>query len=95
MQETTVEQLQLLQLNGVEVVDTFAEAFPVVGTRLIITAETQEWAQTAATVMSGNATSVIACDAEVGIDETIPPEQSPDGRPGVCVLVFILGQKCL
>lgn len=76
------------QLHGVDVVDTFAEAFPITGARLIITAVSLAWARTAATVLTGNATSVIACDVEAAIERDLPPEQTPDGRPGVSVLVF-------
>jgi len=77
-----------LQLNGVEIVDTFAEAFPIKAARLIITAASQRWANTAATVMCGNATSVIACDVEAAIEREVPASETPDGRPGVAVLVF-------
>jgi len=56
--------------------------------RLIITAENPRWAQTAAIVLTGNATSVIACDVEASIERTISPEETPDGRPGVSVLAF-------
>lgn len=77
-----------LILNGVLVADTFAEAFPVVGTRLVITAATAELAMTAATEVSGYASSVIACDAEADIERQLTPEETPDGRPGVTVLVF-------
>lgn len=77
-----------MQLGGVEIIDTFAEAFPIKATRLIITADQLRWATTAATVMCGNATSVIACDAEAAIEQVVAPEESPDGRPGVSVLVF-------
>ncbi|MBS0205363.1 MAG: formylmethanofuran--tetrahydromethanopterin N-formyltransferase [Planctomycetes bacterium] len=78
----------LLNLNGVEVVDTFAEAFPIKAARLIITAVSPKWAETAATVLCGNATSVIACDVEAAIERTLDGDQTPDGRPGVSVLVF-------
>lgn len=77
-----------LQLNGVEIIDTFAEAFPIKAARLIITADSGRWATTAATVLCGNATSVIACDVEAAIERTVPSEETPDGRPGVSVLVF-------
>lgn len=78
----------LLQRNGVEIVDTFAEAFPIKAARLLITAATAKWAHTAATVMCGNATSVIACDVEAAIECELTPEETPDGRPGVSVLIF-------
>jgi formylmethanofuran--tetrahydromethanopterin N-formyltransferase len=78
----------LLTLNGVAVADTFAEAFPIRAARLIITADSLRWATTAATVLCGNATSVIACDAEAAIEQKLEPEHTPDARPGVSVLIF-------
>ena len=85
----------LLTLNDVEIVDTFAEAFPIKAARLVITADSQRWATTAAQVMCGNATSVIACDVEAAIERSLPEEQTPDGRPGVSVLVFAFGTEAL
>ncbi len=79
---------ELLELNGVEVVDTFAEAFPMKGMRAIITAESDRWAGIAAAEMSGYATSVIACDAEVAVERKLSSDETPDGRPGVSVLAF-------
>jgi formylmethanofuran--tetrahydromethanopterin N-formyltransferase len=79
-----------LKLKGVEIVETFAEAFPMVGTRVIITAPTLEWALTAARTMTGFATSVIACGAEAGIERTLKPDETLDGRPGVAVLLFAM-----
>ncbi|MBL8829930.1 MAG: formylmethanofuran--tetrahydromethanopterin N-formyltransferase [Planctomycetaceae bacterium] len=77
-----------LSLNGVTIVDTFAEAFPIKAARLVITADTLAWAQTAATVLCGNATSVIACDVEAAVERELTADETPDGRPGVAVLVF-------
>jgi formylmethanofuran--tetrahydromethanopterin N-formyltransferase len=77
-----------LMLNGVRIDDTFAEAFGMVATAIIITAPSARWAEQAAVTMTGFATSVIACGCEAGIDTTIPPTESPDGRPGVKVLLF-------
>ena len=75
--------------------DTFAEAFPMKGTRLIITAADQELADIAAREFCGNASSVIGCDAEAGIERTIPPAETIDGRPGVAVLAFAFDKKSL
>ncbi|KQP51518.1 formylmethanofuran--tetrahydromethanopterin N-formyltransferase [Methylobacterium sp. Leaf399] len=75
-------------LNGITVVDTFAEAFDVAGTALIITNDTAKWAMIAAVTMTGFATSVIGCGAEAGIDCELSPDETPDGRPGVRVLLF-------
>ncbi|GJD81746.1 formylmethanofuran--tetrahydromethanopterin formyltransferase [Methylobacterium gregans] len=77
-----------LTLNGIPVEDTFAEAFDVAGTALIVTNDTARWAMIAATVMTGFATSVIGCGAEAGIDAELSPEETPDGRPGVRILLF-------
>lgn len=79
---------RMLRLNHIEIIDTFAEAFPIKATRLVITAATERWAEIAATELCGNATSVIACDVEAAIEATIPADQTPDRRPGVSVLVF-------
>ncbi len=84
----TATHTTALQLNGVEIIDTFAEAFPIKAARLIITADSSRWANTAATVFCGNATSVIACDVEAAIERIVPSEETPDGRPGISVLVF-------
>ncbi|HEY8276619.1 MAG TPA: formylmethanofuran--tetrahydromethanopterin N-formyltransferase [Methyloceanibacter sp.] len=79
-----------LKLKGVNIVETFAEAFPMVGTRIVITASTPAWALTAARTMTGFATSVIACGAEAGIEGKLAPKDTPDGRPGIAVLLFAM-----
>jgi formylmethanofuran--tetrahydromethanopterin N-formyltransferase len=78
----------MFRVNGVEVEDTFAEAFKMRAARAIVTAERASWASTAATLATGYATSVIGCDAEAGIEATLPAAETPDGRPGVSFLVF-------
>jgi formylmethanofuran--tetrahydromethanopterin N-formyltransferase len=75
--------------------DTFAEAFPMRGTRLIITAVDEDLALTAAREFCGNASSVIGCDAEAGIERTLPEGETVDGRPGVSVLAFAFDNKSL
>jgi formylmethanofuran--tetrahydromethanopterin N-formyltransferase len=77
-----------MNVNGVAIDDTFAEAFGMSGTGIIITADTQRWANIAATVMTGFGTSVIGCGAECGVDREVSPSETPDGRPGVRVLLF-------
>jgi formylmethanofuran--tetrahydromethanopterin N-formyltransferase len=84
-----------MDINGVEIEDTFAEAFKMQGARLIITAANQRWALTAAQVATGFATSVIACGCEAGIEAVIPADETPDGRPGASILVFTMGRKGL
>ncbi|MCA1686753.1 MAG: formylmethanofuran--tetrahydromethanopterin N-formyltransferase [Planctomycetia bacterium] len=82
-------------VNGVRVIDTFAEAFPMTAARAIVTADSAHWAGVAAGTMSGYATSVIACDAEVAVERTLGPENTPDGRPGVSLLVFAFSRDAL
>ena len=77
------------------IADTFAEAFPMTAARTLVTADTREWAQIAARTMTGYATSVIACDAEAGIERELSAEETPDGRPGVSVLVFAFSRDAL
>jgi formylmethanofuran--tetrahydromethanopterin N-formyltransferase len=80
--------MSALRLNGVEIEDTFAEAFTMRAARVIVTAETPAWARTAAQVTTGYATSVIGCDAEAGIEAEVGAAHTPDGRPGMSLLVF-------
>jgi formylmethanofuran--tetrahydromethanopterin N-formyltransferase len=76
--------------NGVRIAETFAEAFPMSATAVIITAPSIEWARIAAVSMTGFATSVIGCGCEAGIDRELPASETPDGRPGLRVLVFAM-----
>ncbi len=78
----------MLTLNSVEIEDTFAEAFPMTATRVLVTAETIAWARTAAQTATGYAASVIGCDAEAGIERELSADETPDGRPGVSLLFF-------
>ena len=82
-------------INGVTIDKTFAEAFPMKGTRAIITAQNEKWAMIAAQAMTGFATSVIACGCEAGIERELDPDETPDGRPGVAALIFAMGGKGL
>jgi formylmethanofuran--tetrahydromethanopterin N-formyltransferase len=75
--------------------DTFAEAFPMTATRIIITALDQELANIAAQAFCGNASSVIGCDVEAGIEKSIDAGETPDGRPGVSVLAFAFNRQSL
>ncbi len=76
-----------MEINGTEILDTFAEAFPTWVSRIIITAATPEWANKAACEATGFASSKIGCPCEAGIERALPPEETPDGRPGVSILI--------
>jgi formylmethanofuran--tetrahydromethanopterin N-formyltransferase len=82
-----------MKRNGVSIDDSFAEAFPMKATRIVITAHTAAWARTAAVSATGFATSVIACGCEAGIERELTPEETPDGRPGIAVLIFAMSGK--
>jgi len=84
-----------MRIDGVEIDDTFAEAFGMRGARVLITAKTPAWAREAASKMSGFATSVIACKCEAGVERELAPEETPDGRPGVSVLLFTMDSDSL
>jgi formylmethanofuran--tetrahydromethanopterin N-formyltransferase len=82
-------------INGVLIDHTFAEAFPMKATRVIITAQTERWAYNAAKSMTGFATSVIGCGCEADIERYLKPSETPDGRPGVSAMLFTMGAKSL
>ena len=84
-----------MKINGVHIDDTFAEAFPMKATRIIITAMTLKWAYRAANAIRGFASSVIACGIEADIESELKPSETPDGRPGISVMIFAMTKKDL
>ena len=84
-----------MEINGVAIVDDFAEAFSMAGCRVVVTAATDEWAMAAARAATGYAASVIACDAEAGVERQLTADESPDGRPGVSLLFFAFTKDAL
>jgi formylmethanofuran--tetrahydromethanopterin N-formyltransferase len=76
-----------MEINGVEIEDNFAEAFGIKVSRILITAATKKLALVAATEATGYGTSVIGCPAEAGIDGYVPPQKTPDGRPGYVIMI--------
>ena len=84
-----------MQIQSTEIVDTFAEAFKMWAARVVITGEDRDWAMAAANAMTGFATSVIGCKCEAGVEREIPASETPDGRPGVSVLLFSTSAESL
>jgi formylmethanofuran--tetrahydromethanopterin N-formyltransferase len=74
--------------NGVEIVDTFAEMFPLWAGRVLITAQNEKWALIAANVTTGFATSVIMSPAEASIEGAVSADSTPDKRPGILVQIY-------
>ena len=87
--------MTVLVIHGTEIEDTFAEAFLMTAARVLVTAETPAWALTAGQTATGYAASVIGCDAEAGIERELPGDQTPDGRPGVSLLLFGFSRDAL
>ena len=77
-------------INDILIRNTFAEAFPMTATRLIITACSRKWVNHAVNSITGFATSVIACKLEAGLERNLDEKQTPDGRPGAAVLFFTM-----
>mgnify|MGYP000035219336 CR=1 FL=1 len=78
----------MLRYKGVEIEDTFAELFTMWAGRVLITAENERWALTAARVATGFASSIIGSPAEAGIEGTVSPGETPDGRRGVLIQIY-------
>jgi formylmethanofuran--tetrahydromethanopterin N-formyltransferase len=77
-----------MQLNGTRIDDAACEVFGMWGSRLIVTADDQHWLGAATRSACGYGTSFIGCDVEAGFEQPLPPEQTPDGRPGAAMLFF-------
>jgi len=84
-----------MEINGVVIEDTFAEGFPIKMARVTVTAITERWAKEAAREATGFGTSVIGCSAEAGIECVLNGDETPDGRPGVNMLICNMGYKNL
>jgi formylmethanofuran--tetrahydromethanopterin N-formyltransferase len=91
---TTPERSTVATVHqGITIDATFAEAFGMRATRLIVTAHNATWAMNAGLAATGFATSVIACGCEAGIERELGPDETPDGRPGVALLFFAMSGK--
>jgi len=77
-----------MELNGVEIEDTFCEAFGAVFTRILVTAINEKWVKIAAQIATGYGTSTIHCDSEAGVDVFVPSANTPDKRPGAALMFF-------
>lgn len=78
----------VMKLGSTLIEDTFAEAFGMRYVRLIVTAADEYWLEAGLREFTGYSSSVIACDAETGLEQRLSPKETPDGRVGAAVLVF-------
>jgi len=90
-----VRYCRRVEIRGVFIEDTFAEAFGMRAARVVITARTIKWARAAAIKLTGFATSVIACKCEAAIERELTPDETPDSRPGVSALLFTMDSDSL
>ncbi len=81
-----------MHIRGVFIEETFAEAFTMRVARLLVTGRSMRWAREAALKLTGFATSVIGCKVEAGIERELTEADSPDGRPGLSLLVMTMGK---
>ena len=84
-----------MQLGSTQIIDTFAEAFRMRWVRMIITAADEYWLDAALREACSYGTSVIGCDAEIGVERPVGPNETPDGRPGAAVLAFGFSSEAL
>ena len=82
-------------IKSTQIVDTFAEAFRLRFCRLLVTAHDGHWLDAALRATCGYGTSVIGCDAEVGVENLLAADKTPDGRPGGLVLLFAFSAESL
>jgi len=78
----------VVEIAGTLVEDTFAEAFGMRYVRLIVTAHDEHWLDAAQRAVAGYGSSIIACDAEIGLEQPLSADATPDGRPGIALLAF-------
>jgi formylmethanofuran--tetrahydromethanopterin N-formyltransferase len=71
-----------------EIQNTFAEMFPMWAGSVLVTADSEAWAMTAAATATGLATSVIMSPAEAGIEGVLSADKTPDNRAGVMIQIY-------
>jgi formylmethanofuran--tetrahydromethanopterin N-formyltransferase len=81
-----------MNIRGVFIEETFAEAFTMRVARLIVTGRSLRWAREAALKLTGFATSVIGCKCEAGIERELAESETPDGRPGISMLFMVMSK---
>jgi len=84
-----------MEINGVPIEDTSAEAFEAPFARLVVTGTSGKWAGEAADRAVGCATSIIDCGCEAGIEARREDFKTVDGRPGHELLFFARSRRKL
>ena len=84
-----------MKIGSTVIEDTFAEAFGMRYCRIVVTGRNHRWIEAAVHSFCGYGSSVIGCDAEVGVEQWLEPSDTPDGRPGVKILIFGFSSKAV
>ncbi len=84
-----------MNIGPTQILDTFAEAFRMRCVRMVVTAVDEYWLDAALRECTGYGSSVIGCDAEIGVERLLPTTETPDGRPGAEVLAFGFSAEAL
>ncbi len=82
----------MLELHGVEVEDTYCEAFEGLFTRFIITARDGKRLKQAAYGSTALPSTVFG-EAEGGVERWLQPMETPDGRVGAVVQIWVNGGR--
>jgi formylmethanofuran--tetrahydromethanopterin N-formyltransferase len=92
---TSTHRADSMHIGPTEILDTHAEAFTASYARLAITAADEYWLEMAIRAVTGYGTSIIGCDVEAGVERRLAAGETPDGRPGVAVLMFAFSSEQL
>jgi len=72
-----------------DVDDTYSEAFRSNHAEILITSRDRTWLDHAVRACTGNASSMIVCDCEAGLDRYVDAAETPDRRPSAVVQFHI------
>ncbi len=83
-----------LDFKGMEVQDTYCEAFPGLYSRVLVTAGDEKRLKRAVVAATSLPCTVFG-ESEGGIESWVSPEESPDGRQGAVIQIWIGRPKSL
>ena len=82
----------MLELNGVEVEDTYCEAFDGIYSRILITAK-HKWLLKKAAYGSTALPSTVFGESEGGVEKFVSSQETPDGRLGAIIQIWVTKSK--
>ncbi len=82
----------MLEINGVEVEDTYCEAFEGIYTRILVTAK-HGWLLKKAAYGATSLPSTVFGESEGGVESFVSPECTPDGRLGAILQIWVAKSK--